>query len=100
MHVSGGALAAILGMALVTYATRAGGRWLMGRVKPTPRVEAGLRHLPGAVLISIVAPAALSAGPTGLAALAATVLVARRTGSLLLALAAGVGVVWALRNLV
>ena len=29
----------ILGMALATYATRAGGLWLMGYVKPSPRVE-------------------------------------------------------------
>ena len=41
------AIAAICGMALVTYATRVGGIWLMVRVSPTPRVAALLRAFPG-----------------------------------------------------
>jgi len=48
--------ATILGMALITYATRAGGLWLMGRVQPTPRLERWLRSLPGAILVALVAP--------------------------------------------
>ena len=39
-------LLAILGMALVTYAARAGGLWLMGRINLSPEVERWLRHLP------------------------------------------------------
>ena len=77
-------LAAILGMALATYSTRAGGIWLMSRVAPSARVEAWLRQVPGAVLISIIAPAALATGPAGLLAVLATVLVATRTRNLLL----------------
>ena len=46
----------ILGMALVTYATRAGGFWLMGLVTPSPRIEAWLKQIPGAVLVAIIAP--------------------------------------------
>ncbi|MDY7075897.1 MAG: AzlD domain-containing protein [Chloroflexota bacterium] len=75
---------AILGMALVTYATRAGGLWLMGRVKPSPRVERWLRHIPGAVLISIVAPIVAASDPAELLAMLATVVVGARTGNILL----------------
>ncbi len=93
-------LAVILGMALVTYATRAGGLWLMSRVRPSPRVEAWLRHIPGTVLASIIAPLAFSGGPKELLALLATVLVAARSGNMLLAMLAGVGSVWLLRTFV
>ncbi len=94
----GDVLVTILGMALVTYVTRAGGLWLMGRVTPSPRVDAWLRQIPGAVLVAIVVPAALVSGPAGVLALLATVVVAARTGNLLLALGVGVGTVWALRH--
>ena len=98
MKIDAASGATILGMALVTYGLRVGGLWLMGRVTLTPRVEAWLRRVPGAVLVAIVAPAALAAGPAGVVALLATVLVMARTRNLLLALAAGVGTVWLLRN--
>src|SRR5581483_449884 len=99
MHVDTSALIAIGGMALVTYLTRAGGLWLMGRVTLTPRLEAGLQAVPGAVLISILAPSALAAGPAELCAALATVLLMLRTRNLLIAIVAGVAVVWALRTL-
>ena len=89
----------ILGMALVTYATRAGGLWLMGRVRPSPRVEKWLRYIPDAVLISIVAPIVAASGPAELLAVLATVVVGVRTGNVLLTMLIGVGVVWAVRNL-
>jgi uncharacterized membrane protein len=85
-------------MALVTYATRAGGLWLMGRVPMSSRVEAWLRQVPGAILVSIVAPTALARGPADALAAAATALVALRTRSLVLAMLVGVAAVWALRR--
>ncbi|CAA9540203.1 MAG: hypothetical protein AVDCRST_MAG49-770 [uncultured Thermomicrobiales bacterium] len=97
MRVDGLILAAIVGMAAVTYATRAGGLWLIGRVRPSPRLEAGLRAAPGAVLAAIVVPTVLAAGVAGLAAMLAVVLTAVRTRSPLLAAAVGVAVVWAVR---
>jgi uncharacterized membrane protein len=96
MH--GDAPLAIAGMALVTYATRAGGLWALGRVTSSARVEAWLRQLPGTVLVAIVVPAAVASGPAGVLALMATVLVAIRTGKLPLALLVGVGTVWLLRH--
>lgn len=91
-------LITILGMALVTYMVRVGGLWLMGFVKPSPRVEAWLKAIPGAVLVSLVAPTVLASSlPETLAALA-TVLVAARTKNLLLAIVIGVGAVWVFRR--
>lgn len=98
MRLDSTAVLAIGGMALVTYATRVGGLWLLGRVTLTPRVEAWLERVPGAVLAAIVAPAALSAGVPGVLALLAAVLVMARTRNLLLALIAGVATVWLLRH--
>jgi len=46
----------------VTYACRAAGFWLMGRVQVTPRVEAALRAAPLCVMVGIVAPAAVRGG--------------------------------------
>ncbi len=97
MRVDPAALLAICGMGLATYATRAGGLWLMGRVPLSPRVEAWLRHIPGAILVAIVAPGVFTAGPADFLAAVATVLVAARTRSLLLAMIVGVAAVWALR---
>ena len=96
MH--GDALLAIAGMALVTYATRAGGLWALGRVTASARVEAWLRQLPGTVLVAIVVPAAAGNGLAGVLALLATVVVTMRTGKLPLALLVAVGTVWLLRH--
>lgn len=99
MQISPTALLTILGMALVTYATRVGGLWLMGRVTPSPRVDAWLRNIPGAVLVAIVTPAALSNGPADALAAVATALIAVRTRNLLLAITLGVIAAWAFRRL-
>ncbi len=99
MSVDISALAAIVGMAIVTYFTRVSGLWLMGRITLTPRIESGLRAVPGAVLISILAPSALAAGPAEIIAALATVLLMLRTKNLLLSIIVGVAAVWALRTL-
>lgn len=60
MSVDPTTLTAILGMAIVTYLTRAGGYWLVGRVTLGARAQAALDAVPGAVLISVIAPMALA----------------------------------------
>jgi branched chain amino acid efflux pump len=90
MQISHDALLTILGMAAVTYATRIGGFWLLGRITPTKRVEAWMREIPGAVLVSLIAPALLASGVVGFVAAAVTVLIAARTHRMLPALVAGV----------
>jgi len=96
---SGTALLVILGMAVATYAARAGGYWLMGRVPLSGRLEQALRHVPGAVLVAIIAPTVVAGGVAEKAAAVATALAALRTGNLLVSLVCGVGVVLAVRTL-
>lgn len=97
MHNDTLALITILGMALVTYATRAGGFWLMGLVRPSPRIEAWLRQIPGAVLVAIIAPTVLASSLAETLAALASALVALRTKNVLVAMIVGVGAVWVLR---
>ncbi len=92
-------LIAILLMALVTYATRAGGLWVASRFELSGRAGAWLEGIPGAILISLVAPTVLTGGPAEALAALAVVLVTLRTGSLPAAMLTGVGVVLILRNL-
>ncbi len=89
----------IIVMALITYGFRAGGYWLMGRVTLSPRVEAGLAYLPGAVITALVVPAALDAGLEGVLGLLAVGLAMRLRSNLLLAMVAGIVTVWLVRNL-
>ena len=99
MRIDFPVLITIIGMALATYTTRAGGLWLLGRVRLTKGVEAWLRDLPGAVLVALVAPTVFTAGIAEALASLVTVLVAARTRNLLLAMVCGVALVWALRTL-
>lgn len=86
-------------MALATYATRAGGLWLASSLKMSGRVEAWLNHIPGAILVSIVAPTVLAGGVADTLAAVAVLFVAVRTGSLPAAIVTGVGAVVILRVL-
>lgn len=87
-------------MALVTYATRAGGFWLMGLVTPSPRVETWLKQIPGAVLVALIAPTILASSIAETLAAIATVLVAFRTKNVLIAMLVGVATVALLRLIV
>lgn len=93
-------VALIFGMAVVTYLTKAGGLWLVGHIDLSERAEAGLDVLPGAVVVALVAPSLAEGGVPEWAAAGATVVVAHKTGSLLLSLAVGVGTVVAVRGIV
>ena len=86
-------------MALVTYATRAGGLWLASRFELSERAGAWLENIPGAILISIVAPTVLAGGLPDILAALVVVVVAMRTGSLPVAMVAGIGAVLVLRGL-
>jgi uncharacterized membrane protein len=81
-------------MALVTYATRWAGPWLMSRVKLSRWVEAWLGYLPGTILISLVVPDLIKSGLAGIIAGFASLVVARLSGNLFLALLVGVMTVW------
>ena len=90
----------ILAGTVVTYLTRIGGHMVLSRFQRIhPRVEAALDAVPAAVLTTLVAPAAATAGPIEWAALAAAFLVALRGGGLSMIFLIGAAVLILLRNL-
>ncbi len=88
----------ILGMGIVTYATRVGGIWVIERIEVSDRIETALEAIPGAVLISLIAPTIVHGGFPEWGAAFAVLFVAVRTGSIVLAMIIGISVVWLLRN--
>lgn len=81
----------IIAGAIATYLTRVGGHLVLSRFETIhPRVEAGLNAVPAAVLTTLVAPAALGAGPAEWAALIISGLVALRGGLMAMFLAGAV----------
>lgn len=100
LHLGPSVVAVIVGMSLVTYVTKAGGLWVLNRITVSDRVEAGLDVLPGAIIVSILGPQLLDAGPVEWGASAVVVVVMVRTENVLLALLSGLGVVLALRAVV
>jgi uncharacterized membrane protein len=95
--ISSEAAIAILGMAIVTYATRAGGLWLINRTNPSRFVTNWLKYIPGTVLVALIAPTVLAEGGAEAIAALVTILVMVRTSKVLLAMVAGVLAVWILR---
>jgi uncharacterized membrane protein len=90
----------IIAGAVATYLTRIGGHLVISRFERIhPRVEAGLNAVPAAVLTTLVAPAALSAGPAELAALAVAAVIGLR-GGLMTMFLAGAAVLIALRHFI
>ena len=84
------ALLAIIGMALVTYLIRAGGLLIANRLPETGFVAHWMRHLPGAVLAALVAPAILKGGSAEAIAAATTALIYLATRNLFAAMLGGV----------
>ncbi|BAI72499.1 hypothetical protein AZL_018610 [Azospirillum sp. B510] len=97
LRLDWGVFAVVLGGALVTWMTRIGGPWLIARLRPGPAASAALEATPGAVLVALVTPAALSR-PSDAIAAAFVCLIARRV-PMVVAVAAGVVAVVLLRRL-
>lgn len=91
---------AIAIMAIITYGFRGGGYWLMGRVTLSPRMEAGLAYLPGAVITALVVPSMLEAGTPGVFGVIVVALCMRVRPNLLIAMTAGIVTVWLLRQFI
>lgn len=94
-----GSVLAIAAMGIITYAFRGGGYWLMGRVTLSPRLEAGLAYLPGAVITALVVPSMLEAGFAGVIGVIVVAICMRYRPNLLLAMVAGIFIVWLIRYL-
>ncbi len=92
-------LLAILAMAVVTYLTRIAGLFVADRLVLTGRAKAAFDAIPPAVLVSVIAPTALTTGWAEAIAAAITAVVAFRL-PLLATIAVGVVSVVILRNLI
>ena len=78
MSVDPATLAAILGMAVVTYLTRISGLFLVGRLRLEGRLKAAFDAAPPAVLTAVIAPMVLATGwPETVAALVTAVAATR-----------------------
>jgi uncharacterized membrane protein len=91
------ALIAILGMAAATFAIRAGGLLLANRLPTTGFVASWMKHVPGAVLASLIAPAILAGGAAEAIAAVATALIYIVSRNLFAAMLGGVLAVYLAR---
>lgn len=92
-----GAVLAIAAMGLVTFLCRIAGAVVMSQVRITPRIERGLRALPGSIILATILPVVIDAGFPAYIALAATILTMALTRFDLMALAVGLGTLSILR---
>lgn len=90
----------IIGMAIVTYACRAGGYAVLRVVRPPPFIDAMLRNIPGPLFAAYVALALSNMGPDAWLSAVLVVLTQWKTGSLGLSIVVGVAAVAALRPLI
>jgi len=95
--MSAESLLAILGMAAVTYAIRAGGYLLATRLPESGFIASWMKHLPGAVLAALVANAIIAGGAAEALAAAAVAVLYLVTRNLFAAMAGGVLAVYLAR---
>ena len=89
----------ILGMALITYFTRASGFWLAEKTGKLPEsVERTLGFIPGTIIISIIAPAIFTQGAINVVASIACLLVSFKSNNIVVVMVTGVTIVAVLRN--
>jgi len=92
-------LAAIAGMAAVTFLTRIAGYWLVRRTTLGPRAQAALEAVPGAILAALITPMVLATGTAEFLAALVTIALASRFPTLV-AVIGGVATVVVLRTLI
>ena len=92
------ALVAILGMAAVTYAIRAGGFLIAERLPSTGFMALWMRNIPGAVLAALIAPDVLKGGPATWIATATATLVYLATRNVFVTIVGGVFAMFLLRR--
>lgn len=94
-----GSTLAIAAMALVTYLCRIAGAVVMSRVAITPRMERGLRALPGSIILATILPMTIDNGLPAIVSIAAGVVTMIVTRIELVGLAAGLGTLSLIRAL-
>jgi uncharacterized membrane protein len=93
------ALLVVVLAGLGTYALRFGGLALADRLPSDGAAARFLRALPGTLMVALVVPEVVQAGPVGWAASVVVLLLMARTKNLLIAAASGVAMVALIRNL-
>jgi uncharacterized membrane protein len=88
---------AIVAMAAASYFCRAGGFWLMGLVKLTPRLQGWLAAMPPAIVAAILTRTVIESGTVEVIGVATAFLLSRILASDLWGMIAGIVTVAALR---
>ncbi|EIM25777.1 AzlD family protein [Microvirga lotononidis] len=92
-----GSVLAIGAMALVTFLCRIAGVVLMSRVRLTPRIERGLRALPGSIILATILPVAIDNGLPAIMALTVAIVAMIVTRIDIVGLLAGLGTLAVIR---
>jgi uncharacterized membrane protein len=79
--------------ATVTYSLRLSGLLLADRLPKTGRFKKFMDALPGTILLSLIVPAAIGAGPIGWLATALTGLCSLKTGNVFVSMLVGIVIV-------
>ncbi|MEJ2058360.1 MAG: AzlD domain-containing protein [Desulfofustis sp.] len=83
----------ICGAAAVTYSLRIGGLLLGGRLPKSGRFKRFMDALPGTILLSLIVPAAIAAGPLGWLATLGTGISSLKTGNVFISMIVGIVIV-------
>lgn len=83
----------IFAAALATYGLRLGGLLLAERLPRTGRFQRFMQALPGTILLSLIIPSAINAGPWGWLATLATAACSLRTGNVFISMLLGMTIV-------
>jgi uncharacterized membrane protein len=94
-----GSVLAIAAMTLVTFLCRIAGVVVMSRVRITPRIERGLRALPGSIILATILPVVIDNGWPAMIALAAAIMAMAVTRIDIIGLVAGLGTLAVIRAL-
>jgi uncharacterized membrane protein len=86
-----GSVLAIAAMTLVTFLCRIAGVVVMSRVRLTPRIERGLRALPGSIILATILPVVIDNGLPAIIALTAAIVTMAVTRIDIVGLLVGLG---------
>jgi uncharacterized membrane protein len=92
-----GSVVAIAAMTLVTFLCRIAGVVVMSRVRITPRIERGLRALPGSIILATILPVVIDNGWPAVIALAAAIVAMAVTRIDIVGLTVGLGTLAVIR---
>jgi uncharacterized membrane protein len=94
-----GPVLAIAGMMAVTFLCRIAGVVVMSQVRITPRIERGLRALPGSIILATILPVVIDNGMPAILALAAAIIAMVLTRIEIVGLIVGLGTLSIIRAL-